>query len=846
MNKHNWRIMFGVGVAYAITIGLMALPNSIYPSQSILGNSFDTWIFYWNNWWLEKAIVEGRNWFFTSHLFYPQGASLVAHSHSFLNSLLALLLNRLVGPVAVYNLVLLFGLWISAVGMFLLIYEMTRRVYAGLLAGFIFAFTPYHLTQALVHPHLGSIHWWPFYALFLRRALRGLRAVDALYASFFAALTLWSGLHLALLLALWTVVYIGYFFLETSLHTERDISYLHAIGIVMFIGTVTLMLTAPITFPVAKKWNQMIDLAAAFDEGANKYTDLLSYLLPPTYNLVVGPHVHPLYERIDGTKYVPYLGYTVLGLALASLLSLRKEPWFWSLSTGFWMALSVGTILHLNGAPYPHIPTPYRFIGHLFPLSALRAPERFNLLVVFSLSVSAGLGVARLARHQRWFSVPLLLLILIEYLYFPLPSWGIPPTSPFFQQMSQDQEMYGVVDYPMGYDFSKKWLYYQTIHGKPIVEGHISRYASENYVFITSNSLLRAFYQVADKPNYISMAEFNESVVPVEALGPALRALKTSGVRYILLHKHYLNTDLEAHFRRLFPFVPFYEDSTLAVYEVARPLRVCYDGFPVSLTPNIALARFDVQHDEVGQDWQLQVLVVPLASRISPLPCQIQLIGENGSVLERPVTFFGALPEEEGNWVIGDLAMQEAVISLPSTLAPGTYRWAMACPELTTYNAPETLKKHLNGNITYLRRSVNLHYGDIIQLLGYRWRTEGTDLQMTLMWKALKKPDTDYKVFVHLLNTEGKIVRQYDAIPCNWQCPTSQWHAGDIISDRAIISLQNLPPGKYRVAIGLYSLTTQKRLPVRGSEGESYSDGYFIIPDTFRISVDYFQTKARP
>jgi len=139
LNKHiRWQTALGVGIAYALAVGLLTLPASLHLSRRLIGNNIDDWIFYWNNWWLERAIGEGHDWFFTPYLFYPQGTSLVAHSNSFLNSLAALALKPLMGPVAAYNLVFLFGLWVGAVGMFLLVYELTRRSYAALLAGFIF------------------------------------------------------------------------------------------------------------------------------------------------------------------------------------------------------------------------------------------------------------------------------------------------------------------------------------------------------------------------------------------------------------------------------------------------------------------------------------------------------------------------------------------------------------------------------------------------------------------------------------------------------------------------------------------------------------------------------------
>ena len=86
------------------------------------------------------------------------------------------------------------------------------------------------------------------------------------------------------------------------------------------------------------------------------------------------------------------------------------------------------------------------------------------------------------------------------------------------------------------------------------------------------------------------------------------------------------------------------------------------------------------------------------------------------------------------------MEVQEIVALLPQTLAPGSYHWIVACPEAETYVAPETLEIRADGHFTYLRRQTNIRYGEIIQLLGYRWRTTGTDLRLTLLWQALQSP----------------------------------------------------------------------------------------------------------
>jgi hypothetical protein len=398
------------------------------------------------------------------------------------------------------------------------------------------------------------------------------------------------------------------------------------------------------------------------------------------------------------------------------------------------------------------------------------------------------------------------------------------------QDEAQDEAHYGVLDLPMGYTSSKLWLYYQTLHGKPLVEGHVSRYRPADYGFIATNPLLRAFYQIAEWP--VRLPEELFAGGP-DASGAAWHALRTAGVRYILLHKPYLDAADQAYLQDLLPIVPVYEDTTLAAYDITHPFPVYYDDFPVPLTHEITLARFDAQPTDDGKAWRAQAVARLSEPKSSPLTCHVDLIEGDRAILTSPVTFFEDLPGVQ--WAKGDLDAKEVQISPDQELQPGRYHWAITCAGVQAHTSPETLDVHDDGHTTYLRRTVNTSYGDGIQLEGYRWRTEGADLQVTLHWAALQEPQADYKIFVHLLSSAGKIVQQHDAMPCQWQCPTSHWQAGEVILDRATLSLAQLSPGEYHLAVGVYSPETGERLPARAPDGELYPDARFVLPDAFLI-----------
>jgi hypothetical protein len=294
-----------------------------------------------------------------------------------------------------------------------------------------------------------------------------------------------------------------------------------------------------------------------------------------------------------------------------------------------------------------------------------------------------------------------------------------------------------------------------------------------------------------------------------------------------------MNPTRWTQFYRVFPGTPVYDDETLAVYDIANPLPFAYDGLPVHLTPGAALARFDIVPDEAYSEWRFQVVARLVDERTAPLACRIQLAGENGDVLASPLTLFGPLPEDE-SWMAGDLQVLETVVHLQD-LDPGDYHWSIACPQATTYTAPETLTVSDAGQITYLRHRIDTDYGGVIRLQGYRWRTPGAELLVTLRWETLEPPGQDYKVFVHLLNSDGEIARQHDSAPCDWQCPTGQWQKGELVLDQSNIYLGGLEPGDYRLAVGLYDAQTGERLAAVGPDGQRYPDDYVFLPDVLDI-----------
>jgi len=106
-------------------------------------------------------------------------------------------------------------------------------------------------------------------------------------------------------------------------------------------------------------------------------------------------------------------------------------------------------------------------------------------------------------------------------------------------------------------------------------------------------------------------------------------------------------------------------------------------------------------------------------------------------------------------------------------------------------------------------RSLNARLGAVAALYGVdapSRATAGQSISITLVWQALAETEQDYKVFVHLLDADGRPVAQSDQVPAGWTRPTSGWLTGEFVSDAHTLELgADLNPGEYRLVAGMYA-----------------------------------------
>jgi len=129
---------------------------------------------------------------------------------------------------------------------------------------------------------------------------------------------------------------------------------------------------------------------------------------------------------------------------------------------------------------------------------------------------------------------------------------------------------------------------------------------------------------------------------------------------------------------------------------------------------------------------------------------------------------------------------------------------------------------------------MDIMFGEQIRLLGLQSNASvDANATLQLIWQAAPRAWADYTIFLQLLDAAGERVAGVDAQP---PVPTSMWARDEVITmsygpleKLALPIPPALPPGRYRLIVGLYHPLTHERLMARDAARTWQSD-YVELP----------------
>ncbi len=511
-----------------------------------LAGSHDAWLFLWNFWWFDKALLKDHvSPFWTDQVFHPQGVSLYFHALTPLNSLAGALLRRLFDPIAAYNVLFASTFVLSGYFMFALSLRLTGSFPGALVAGYVFAFSPFRFEHLNQLEHL-STQWLALFALALFRLGRTLARRDALLAAGAFTVVFYTNLYYGL----FSVVMAAGFFAKDAVRVAlRETPW----GRVLHAWSVLALAAAAPAAPFLWKMRE-----ASLEPGLFKVPfwikihqslDLLSFFTPSFNNPVLGSllPLEKMYAVFTAGEPVGYIGFAVLLLGVIGILD-RSLPHrrFVALLTLLFMILAMGPALHAGGivtlSDGKPIPLPQGFLQGLPLVGAARVPARYFSVAMLFAALAAGMGAASLARRgtgrARLLLGGLCVIGIIEY--WTLPQEVTPVACPLWiETLAEDGEDCAVIDLPLkistdpgewwrAFDPATDHGWLQTLHGKRAFTGPISHTAlsRRHFTFFLEDPLLCRL---------VSTGEVTDrSLEPCQDTVGHLQRLK---LKYFILHK---------------------------------------------------------------------------------------------------------------------------------------------------------------------------------------------------------------------------------------------------------------------------------------------------------------------
>ena len=127
--------------------------------------------------------------------------------------------------------------------------------------------------------------------------------------------------------------------------------------------------------------------------------------------------------------------------------------------------------------------------------------------------------------------------------------------------------------------------------------------------------------------------------------------------------------------------------------------------------------------------------------------------------------------------------------------------------------------RYKSGAGTLLQERAGFLFGDSITLdafsLGVEEVKAGDAEPVQLVWSTNAALSRRYKVFLQLLDTDGRLVAQRDSEPAGGSAQTTAWPVDEpIVDNHALLLPSDLPAGDYTLIAGLYDISDPSaRLP---------------------------------
>lgn len=563
-----------VAISYVLLAILATWPLTThlathFPTSSLLDGG-DPNVFIWYIDWIAKSISGATATDPGLMIFYPAGIDMFSGYDGPLMLAVGLPVVWLSGnPVLAYNIFILSAFLFTALSTYALLRYLTGSLYASVIGGFIFGFSPYMMVRATGHPNLLMLGVVPLLAL---ATIRFCRAPTMRGAAWFGGAILLSTLS-SWYYALGGAIFIAIVFL---IHHKTLLKYRETTAYAIMAALLAFIIPALPIILSGSGAGRLTIIQLLKNFGLHPMNLIIPH---PFMNIFTAPAKLIYFDILrngNGSNIIEmsnYLGLPVIALMIMSFFHKRLirplETALWAISFIIFIILALGTSITIYGT---ELPLPFALLNNVFPYSLFRVPNRFFVYVLLAATVMAAYALSYIEKRLRgkgmWlalFTVPFAALLVSERMIIPFPllEHRVPA---FYEDIAGDTETYAVADLPHIHPGISIYNYYQTVHEKPLVTGEFfyPAYSDRVFSFIRTTPLLYNSICRKDGPREATPDDVADSIARLHA----------ENVRYAVIHNLILHNIAEceattAYLRDFFRGVrPYFTDGEITVYRI--------------------------------------------------------------------------------------------------------------------------------------------------------------------------------------------------------------------------------------------------------------------------------------
>jgi len=476
-------------VIYCLVFVWFTQPLVSFSNTGYIGfeENGDAHQYYWNIFNLEEQIHQFKNPFYSNYIFAPEGTSMVMHTYTPILGLFSLVIDN---NILALNIFLFLNFILSAIGAYLLCYKYNSNPILSISAGIVYAFCPYKILHLIEHYHLLFTAAVPFFILSFLKAFEFYKGgffpkvINKKYVLY--CFVLGVILFLSDYYATFSILYFCLFY---ALY-YKFVAGINYRSLKFWVITIAILVVCHILLHQFK-------VHGVNNKGALWWSgDLWGYIIPHfnsqwLYNDRFAQIEKAIYHYPGSVEYSMFLGYSVLLLLVVFIVWLFNHSLTEGLKPIAFLALVffLMTVPDLKFGGKSLFNLPLSFFHYIPFFNNIRSPTRMLPMVALcfmplGLYVISSL-ISRRPQLNYVIGFVLIMLLVIEYkpVNYPIVKVSaVPEVINKLKIMPSGNLLYipfGVRD---GFieqgKFQTKKLWYQTIHGKPLIDGYISRLSS--------------------------------------------------------------------------------------------------------------------------------------------------------------------------------------------------------------------------------------------------------------------------------------------------------------------------------------------------------------------------------